>query len=330
MNFDFFNKLKYYIPEAKLVSDNKEILIRCRFCPDSKNMYHAHMYIANDGTYRYHCKKCSSQGVITKSKLIEWGITDFEMLKLIKSGDGARYHDKNSKDIYIKPTRTFDSFNNIKLSEEKLNYINNRLGLSLTYEEASKNKIIINLNDFCINNEFYFNNNFSKPLNENYMGFLSYDNTSINMRCINNFSEKRYYNYTINKNVESTARFYLIPTYIDIYRATTIHISEGPFDILSIKYNLDHDMNQNNIFISVGGISYMTIIKFIFIKLGIINPTINLYLDNDMDEKIKNNLFYKLRNLVNCNIYTINNIFENQKDFGVSKDKIKILKNRIK
>lgn len=310
----FFRKIKNYFPSAKLVSDGKEILIRCRFCPDSDNPNHAHMYISNDNMLQYHCKKCGSHGRITKSKLISWGVTDYEILKNIKSCDGNYVSNK----IYnVRNMITTNSYNNLDLAKDKLQYINNRLGTNLDFNDIDSNKIILNINDFMANNYINKQANF---LNYNFVGFLSYDNSSINLRDISGKSKYRYYNYNIFDN-ETSGSFYLLPTDIDILKPTNVHLSEGPFDILGIKYNLQHRLDQNNIFISCRGISYKSILIFILTELGIINPIFHIYLDNGVPDYVTNNIISLLSN-ISCSIYFHNNIYENEKDFGVPRDRI--------
>ena len=70
-------------PEAKLASQNREIIVRCRSCGDSKDITHGHMYIHipqdKDDCPVYHCFKCQISGVVNSKTLIEWGIYNPEI-----------------------------------------------------------------------------------------------------------------------------------------------------------------------------------------------------------------------------------------------------------
>lgn len=319
-----FNLIKKYIPTARLVSDNKEILIRCRYCNDSDNPDHAHMYISNDELLEYHCKKCGASGRVTKSKLISWGIVDYEILKRINNIPYQHY--RNNKNYFIRQCPLLNYINE-ELAIKKIQYINNRLGINITSDDIIQNKIVLNLSDLLnINNIQTITR---KPyvvetLNNKYLGFLSYDNSSINMRNIES-NEYRYINYNLFKdNIDSSGKFYIIPSNIEINKLTRVHIAEGPFDILGVKYNLvNYDSMYNDIFIAVRGISYQTVISFILQEVGIIHPIFNIYLDNGIKNSVTENIISILKNIP-CELYFLRNSYFNEKDFGVPKSRIKV------
>lgn len=324
-----FNLIKKYIPSAKLVSNNTEILIRCRYCNDSDNPEHAHMYISNNELLEYHCKKCGASGRVTKSKLISWGITDYNILKRIGNNN---YSNIKSKNYFIRNCPTLDVINQ-ELASKKIEYIKERIGVSISFNDIINNKIVLNIFDLLsLNNITSLTRKYHmvEDLNNNYLGFLSYDNSSINMRNIfsNNY---RYINYNIfNDKIDSSGKFYVIPSELHTNKITRVHISEGPFDILSIKYNIvEKSEKYNDLFIAVRGISYQTVIKFILQEIGIIYPLFYIYLDNG----IKPNITYNIRNILNnipCELYFLNNEYMNEKDFGVPKNKIKVKQIKIK
>ena len=322
----YYNLIKQHFPSAQLVADGKEILIRCLYCNDSDNPNHAHFYISNSPKLEFHCKKCGSSGRITKNKLKKWGIYDFNFLSKVSDEEYSNIKYK----IYKRPLNL--NIINDKLAKSKLSYINNRLGLNLDINDLQSNKIVANIKDtLVINNieptskDFIINN-----LQNNYVGFMSSDNTMVNMRDISNTKKYRYNNYQLYKNIESTGRFYLMPTFLDYSKLTKVHIAEGPFDILSIKYNVALiDDYFNNIFISIGGISYQTVLSYILSELGIISPEFNIYLDNDTKPHVIRNILALLENIP-TKVILHRNIFENEKDFGVPKNRIIIKSECIK
>ena len=142
-----------HIPGARRAGGNKEVLIRCRYCPDSKDMKQAHMYLSipqgKDEVPYYYCQKCRAKGIVTYKKLMEWGIYDDTIaIELISHMKGISINPYNSKyfdrEVYILYNNyiTQDS-----LSEKKLRYLNNRLGLNLTFKDCMDMKIALNLND---------------------------------------------------------------------------------------------------------------------------------------------------------------------------------------
>jgi len=317
---------------AKLVSGNKEILTRCKFCPDSSNMNHAHMYIStgqNDEPIYFYCHKCNTTGIVTHKRLLEWGIYDVNLgsnlinynKDVLKLSKNKRFKDS---EIY-KLNNSFISNNN--LSKVKLDYINNRLGLNLTYNDLLDNKIVLNIKDLLYSNnitEYTRKEYIIDELNSMFLGFISQDNAFINMRnlFINKTSkllQKRYINYNIFNKFDNTLRFYTIPTNIDLSKQIKIYIAEGPFDILSIKYNLVKDIN-NSIFSAICGSSYINAIKH-FITMGLINIEFHIYIDLGIPDYIVRLIRDKLI-IFNNPVYIHTNIYPGEKDMGVRKERI--------
>ena len=140
------------IPSAKLCSGGKELVLRCKYCEDSKNPNHAHMYINlgyNDTPLFFNCFKCHTSGIVTHDKLLSWGLNvDINsMSKLIGYNKYVLSLDKNKKYNNNNTVYRLNNYyiSNNKLSEVKLKYINKRLGLNLTYNDLLENKIVLNL-----------------------------------------------------------------------------------------------------------------------------------------------------------------------------------------
>ena len=54
------------------------------------------------------------------------------------------------------------------------------------------------------------------------------------------------YNLFSPDQLAGTSKYYIIPNAIDTIKLVKIHIAEGPFDILSIFYNLNNGNKYNN------------------------------------------------------------------------------------
>lgn len=324
-------------PWARLVSGKREINCRCRYCQDSNDLRHGHFYInvdfsRNEPSY-YYCQKCHCRGIVTAQKLLEWGVYDQSLAidinkynsKVLKLSENIKYKDKA---VY--------HLNNYTLTEDdlslfKLNYINNRLGTNLTYKDCMEKKIVLNLSDLIRSNNLSLtrDQNIVKQLDSNFIGFISYDNAFINMRNLEigevyHGIDKRYVNYNIFNKYDNTTKFYIIPNQINTLsiEPIKIHIAEGPFDILSILYNLNDGILKNNIYGACTGSGYMGLLRFILLNMKLINIEVHIYPDNDMDNSkiinIKNELY-----LNRVPFYIHRNTYVGEKDFGVPKERIK-------
>lgn len=346
---DFKTNLKEFLTNnisGKVVAGEKEFLCRCPFCGDSRHLKSAHFYInlpnSDDTPVMYHCKKCNVSGILNRNILRELGVEviDGDVLSdLISrhkklSGNFIRGSHKN-KSIAKFDTK-YDRISISEMSEWKMKYINDRLGLNLSYQEMIDCKIILNLLDLFNDerNNWYLHYTRDKrivqELNDSFLGFLGYNNGVINMRNlrpgkVSKYVDKRYVNYNLfpTERLEGTSKYYIIPTIIDTLNPepVKIHIAEGPFDILSIFYNLYNGNKNNSIYASIGGKSYINLIKFLLCDIKIINAEIHIYFDNDVKNKEIEEIIYQLQHL-NLDIYAHWNRFEGEKDYGVPKSNI--------
>lgn len=321
-------------PFAHPVSGKKEVNCRCFYCADSSNMRKGHFYISvpkEDEPSVFYCQKCHAHGIVTNNKLMEWGIFDSTMgVQLTTYNSKVLTLTKNKKfaDNYVYNVRnTFITQD--KLSLYKVKYINDRLGTNLSLKDCLANKIVLNLSDLIRENrlEVTRHPNIIEQMDANFLGFLSYDNAFINMRNLEikevyESINRRYINYNVFDKYDNTLKFYVIPTSIDLMNPAPVrlHLSEGPFDILSIKYNLVGEGGRD-IFVSVGGSSYKGCIRHFITNMGLYNLEIHIYMDNDQD-KYK---IYDIGNLLqyfNIPLFVHNNSYPNEKDYGVPKERI--------
>ena len=330
-----------HMPVAKLASGGKELVCRCRYCPDSDDPKHAHMYIhipqdSQDISF-YHCKKCGAKGYVTYHTLTEWGVWNDQIASmLISLYKNMKIKGVNEKHEVYNLHNTFVNTNNVS-TIDKLNYINNRLGLDLSIQDCLNNKICLNLWDLLRSN--YITKLTRDPevvnqLDQNFVGFISFDNAFINLRKINDNPvykqiDKRYINYNIFDKFDNTERFYTIPKNIDlsIPRRLCLNIAEGPFDILSVYYNLRNQ--SDDIYTSIAGNNYMGQIRHFIYSMKIFYLEIHLYVDNDAAGMTQGKARY-IREVcapMGIPIYIHRNALG--KDFGVSKDQIKEVVERI-
>lgn len=331
------NMLLSNIHRAKLASGGKEIQCRCFYCPDSTDFSSdGHMYISipqgEDEISFHNCFKCHNSGMVTNQKLMQWGIFDADLAVMITHHNAEALRNPN---FAVKYNQGIFNLNNFyvtqdDLSLKKLQYVNNRLGLNLSYEQILADKIVLNLNDLLKSNHINTltrHENIVSQLDSSFLGFISYDNAFINMRnlvspgVVYKTIDKRYINYSVFGKEDNTCKFYVNPTQLNIADPTPIklHIAEGPFDALSIKYNLRRDFNQT-VYAAVTGSGYKGLIRYFIVMLKLMNLEIHLYADADIERHTIVDLanflsaykypFYLHRNLIG-------------KDMGVRIDQIK-------
>ena len=328
------------IPSASLASGNRFINCRCFNCPDSSDPRSKHFYIHipendNDPSW-YYCHKCHCSGLVTHKTLIEWGIYNEQIgLYLNKLNKRAKHNPRNNK--YYNDRIVYNIKNTYitedKVSYYKLQYINDRIGTNFNFQDLLNLKIVLNLNDILKANNIQSltrDQRVVSQLDGNFVGFLSIDNAFLNMRRVCEPGkliksiDKRYINYKLVDKFDTTKRFYTVPTTVDLNTVDPIkiHIAEGPFDILSIYQNLRK--RENGIYTSVAGSNYNNIILYFLQTFKLPYTEFHLYPDNDKfgSLKVMERIAKTFYNPLRSSIYIHRNKYPNQKDFGVSMDKI--------
>ncbi|MDD3121970.1 MAG: hypothetical protein PHC62_00475 [Candidatus Izemoplasmatales bacterium] len=316
-------------PWARDAGGYKEILTRCPYCPDSKDPNKGHMYISvpfDEKLSFFNCAKCNTHGVLTPTKLIEWGITDVNFMSDLSSYNKKVSNLPQNKMLYkegMKFNVNHSFITDDKLSRYKLKYLNDRLGANLTLDDCKQLKIILNLSDL-------FKVNSLKPtrdetimsqLDYNFMGFLSIDNAFVNLRNLEiqkNIYQginRRYINYDLFGKYDNSQRFYTMPANIDLTRPVTLHIAEGSFDILSIYLNLPNNTG-NDIYTSISGKGYKGIIRYFISQKKLPWLNIHIYPDNDITRKEIWDVVESFK-VFNFPISIHRNLSSGQKDFGV-------------
>ena len=324
------------IQTAKPAGGNKFVACRCFYCPDGKNSNSRHFYIYipqhDDEVSWYYCHKCHSTGTVDNSKLLEWGIYESNIGEEITKHNKkcvSKYRYTNT-DLKILNIRNYISQS--ELSNIKYKYLCDRLGYNFSLKELLDLKICLNLQDILYYNninKLTRNRNIVDQLNNNFLGFISIDNTSVNLRrlcdegLVYNSIDKRYVNYKL-VDTDNSERFYTIPMNVDLNNRERIkfNIAEGPFDILSIYLNCRN--KENGIYTSIGGSNYLAVIEFFLKTYSLVNIEIHIYPDND--ESGSNEYMRYIGNVLrhfNIPIYIHRNLYENQKDFGVRKEFIR-------
>ena len=329
------NKLKT-LKVWNLTTNKKEISVRCPICGDSyKNARSSHLYIKLDSeVHTYYCQRCKAKGVVTPDFLKQLKIYDSELNIAIGTELKNASLTRKNKNVNIvgKSNLKLPKPINDELSNKKLAYINNRLGLDLSLEDLYKLKIVPNLYDLLDENNIDFvttkNQELADILDEHFLCMISYDNNYAICRNTSKtvIPDTRYYNYNIRNIYENSKRFYIIPTNIDLMQdKITVCITEGIFDILGVYHHIEKE-HDNVIFAAVCGIGYNNVLQEIA-KMGFLNLNIKFYSDTDQDLRMFKKIKSEFPFLSDTKCEVIYNTLD--KDYGVSADKIKLKRSYI-
>ena len=324
MNVDQYREyLLSNLPNAKSAAGGREVVTDCPFCGKK-----GHLYIGMPATDRpsmYNCFVCSESGVVKGDFLYRYfGLGSSGEVELFLRNSSKEY---DSSIHYNKQAKVFQLYNPVATSTDinlkKLGYVNNRLGLNLSLEEVAANKIVLNLYELLNYNKIpklTRDPRIVQAMSDFFLGFLSMDNGYVNLRKLTNMEihpslDKRYVNYNVTNAEDNHRRYYIPPVMVNIEKPISIHIAEGPFDILSIKYNL-RQSETNPIFIAGCGKSYLNVIKLLLEDFGFISMEFHIYMDNDNDVQSIYNIIDYLR-VFDYKFYIHYNTYPGEKDFGV-------------
>lgn len=311
--------------------------VRCPFCGDSRNVNHSHLSIKIDTDNEnepmlYRCLKCNSSGLVSNTFLEELDIFIESSVKRDLKLFGRKSMKinrlvNNDMEKYSVPL-----YSNDHVYQSKLEYLNSRLGIQVSLNTAKDYKIILNLFDFIKFNEIDKNPNlFSslsysmmKNLNNNYIGFLSTNNNCIIFRDITGKQKYRYFKVVINEKNVNQDSFYSLPSKISLMYTNdiNIHITEGIFDILSVKENVIKE-SINNYYYAMCGFGGLSILKYVIRHGMTTGITLHIYSDNDKyDWEHKRYLSSGYISEWLDNVLMHRNTFKNEKDYGVPSHQI--------
>lgn len=342
-----YNNLLQYLSDnlvrGRLTPSQREFHSACPFCGDSKSDSNARSFYINidpssDKFLNYHCFRanCYAKGVVNEDFLSMIGFSDSSLLKEVNKFNSSRLINIDGKYITKKSKTLYNIINSTnEVSDAKLSYINNRLGLKLTYNDLYNLKINLSLNELLKFNSIDIpQNKINKynKLSDYGISFISAYNDYVIVRDVSksNKLKMRYTNVNIFDNYDNVTKAYRIPTKIDLLdpEPCVINIAEGTFDIIGVYYNLNIDKKYNNqIFMAACGAGIVPIIKQTIRQYGLINCKINIFSDADVDISKYNDLYILKNYLKKFDVTVYYNTIE--KDFGVSKKNIKIIKSKL-
>lgn len=274
--------------------NNTEYRTRCKFCGDSqKNRNTGHLYIKinpeDNYPMVYHCFKCEASGIVDGEFLNIMEIDDVNLKSSVKSLNKTSDKLKNNNFINGDYDNIMFDYKRPEIKRcVKTEYIERRLGKTLSDDDLTSLKTITSLRDFLILNNIHdlqLPNYYLHKLENNYVGFLSYGNSHILFRDITGKENLKWIKYPITEQSKQSRLFYSVESVVDIFSNDTININlaEGVFDIASCVFNINNS-TENSINIAVCGKHYLSILNKL-LMLGFVGSNINLniYADNDLE-----------------------------------------------
>jgi hypothetical protein len=308
--------------DAVYRSGGTELAIQCPRCYNDHHSAHGHLYIEtmNPTSMRISCKHCGLGGLLSPQILHEIGIENLsfdEYLTKLNSGPRNQYirsDDANSIVNFRIPTKID------KKDRSKVQYVCERTNIDFFNKvNIIRYRLIIDLELFLSTNQILLDKNpdFIHFLNENYIGFLSYNSNIINLRLVKKQENAvRYINLKLNKLIESQF-LYVPPLELDLLTRTPIIVlAEGVYDILCIRKRYYTDDTHNIIFAAVGtkGGFKNGIIRVLKLT-GFFGAEINIYSDKDVSlEFYEKMLKSTIKPIAPIKIHYTND--PNKKDFG--------------
>ena len=333
------------LPVCKPSGDRTQWYVRCPYCGDSVHQNHGHLSIHIDvdddrDGMRWRCLKCNESGSVTREFLQDLGLyvePEFAV-------DLRNYNRKANRvagrylNDYI-PTFKIPKPKDSKANYFKRKYLSDRLGWDFSLEDSHTFQIVYDLEQFLsfngIDPPSLTNPKFRSNLQNNYVGFLSMNRNVITLRCIlskETMEKYKYYRYLKveldprNKNPNS---FYHIPTPVPLLSKEPlhVHIAEGIFDILGVYFGTTWKKDfpdGNHVFYGACGFGSSQILQnIIYSGLGY-NIILHLYCDNDQSDwrEIQSLIAHPQIQVWVDKVYFHRNGYENEKDYGVPKDRI--------
>lgn len=323
----------------KLSSDGRQISLSCIFCGDSSHDRDAkHLSIKiepDDGEpvlYRCWLAKCGKSGILNTYVLQQLGITDLEVISELSAYN--RSINKNYDKLFVvRKPKKYEPVNLAsQYNEEKLAYINRRLGTNLTFGDMRTYKIQLSLYDMLNINSIKrlaFSRDRCDTLDAYTIGFISMYSDYLICRDITKDLKTgmRYTNYRISGKINpDDMKLYSIPREIDLLdpHSAIINIAEGPFSILGAYLNTDIGTERpNSVWIANCGSDYRNNILHVCKQYGLLKVRINIWSDSEVKLDKYQKLYQSLKDMLDIQAFRV---LYNRKadDFGHARKDIRI------
>lgn len=327
---EFRNYLLDTLPGARTAKGGSQIICICPLCGDHSGHCYLGPFDDDTAPVMFNCFKCSEgphkSGIVNQNFMSRyncWMPDGFSTTPTSKDGFKAKLI-SGRKVLDLSTNYISDS----QLNRNKLNYINDRLGVRFTYHDIASLKLVLSLSDVLNGNaisKYTRHINDMNTLDECFVGAVGVNNNIISLRNMiyskdNNFDKRslmgnKYVNYVVNNNMDYD-KFYVVPTRLDTLKPVNIHVCEGFMDALGIHVNVLNGVSNNDVVIAGFGKSYSEAVKYIIMSYPFVSVNVHLYPDADVTDRSVLNTVNEIAPFVE-HVYCHRNAFPAQKDYGV-------------
>lgn len=326
--------------KAQLNGSRTWVNMRCPFCGDSKKdklkkRFYVKVDFKDNEMPIVYCHNCGIVMSVPDALPVLFP-DEYELSSEFRAHSNRVRRSANAKklDFIEKKKIVLKMPPNTKYNLDKINYINDRMGITLTKDDLYRFKIVVDLYDFLAMNcikHLTRDKRVCDKLETDYIGFLTINNDIVNMRNIRDFKEdkimKRYENYAIFDN-DISRRMFILSNSVDITRKIKIVIAEGVFDLMGIYNHVKNKELEDHIYIAVCGSGYDNALRYVISHYGVIFHEIEIYSDSDKPLSYYKDVKRRLGKRIEGNIKVFYN--KNPKgDFGCKKEEIDIKYNII-
>lgn len=329
------------LPYANVSGDGKQIMVRCPYCGDSrKDKTHTNFSIrlaTEEGDpFLYKCfrAECEKSGLLTPDTLQLFGCYDSSILSDLATWN-QKITKKFDKRFKVKRRREYEIVNvKSEYSKQKLQYINDRLGVNWTFKDLKDYRIQLSLFDFIRGNgikRLAYSKDYVTVLDSCCIGFISmYRDYAILRDCTKNLvTGRRYHMYRTSGTVDpNDTKVYAIPTELDLLdpEAADINVAEGVFSLLGAYLHTDYGRDQpNSIFLANCGSEYKNTILGVCAQYGLVKINLHLWADSEVPVKKFQRVFNQIDAILKVEHATVyyNDAAD---DFGHAASDIKVRK----
>lgn len=326
------------VPRYKPNGDETQVMVKCPFCGDSTKSDHPHLSIKVDvepgEPMMYKCFRavCGKTGILTTDILQMLGCSNVSTLMELAQYNST-INKRLEKGFNGKTFRNYELVNlNRTDNKNKLEYINNRLGVHFETGDLRDYRIQLSLYDFLNLNSIHklaFPKDFCDKLDTYTISFLSMYKDYLICRDLTKDLKtgRRYTMYRASgKPNPEDMKVYCIPTEIDLMdpHPACINVAEGPFSILGayLHTTLGRD-EKNSLFLANCGSEYTNTIQHVVKQYGLLDVKLHIWSDSEIGMKKYETLLASLTPHMHiCSIVVHYN--EAAEDFGHPKNKIHV------
>lgn len=310
---------------------------RCMLCGDSrKDPNKKRFYIVCDPmtqeAVKYMCFNCGEYGMLTADMLSQalGGATQDEVALLRRINKTAMFDSGNKRVNQYKNNReielTIPPAKKTPTTIKKIKHMNQRIGFPIPVEDYGRLKLVFSIMELLSINHIPVIETYKPFLSlyeRDYIGWLSIKNEYLILRDITGKNKYRYIKFNLFGMDSNAHSFYTISNGINTITQQDIRIvaAEGPFDILSIVYNLYGGIVPDCVFMSTNHGAFYNPLLY-YLNKGLVGSNVHIDIYRDSDSIMNYQLLKNQMKIYTKNFAVYRNVIG--KDFGVPADQFEI------